>query len=140
MGRILAIDFGAKRCGIAVTDEFQIIANALTTVSNNELLTFLKNYFSKEKVDEVIIGEPLDLKGNATHATPLVNAFIKKFESQFPEMKIVKVDERFTSKMASQAILMSGVKKEKRKDKSLIDQVSATILLQYYLELIKNKI
>jgi putative holliday junction resolvase len=133
MARIVGIDYGAKRCGIAVTDEFQIIASALTTVETLKLFDFLKKYFSEEKVEKVVVGEPKDLRGNDTHGTAPVKKFIGLFKKQFPAIELVMVDERFTSKMASQSILMSGVKKMDRQNKGLIDQVSATIILQYYM-------
>ncbi len=138
MARILAIDYGMKRCGIAVTDELQIIATALTTVESPKIMEFLKQYFLKEKVEKVVIGEPKDLRGNDTHGTAPVKKFVEKFQQIFPNMELKMVDERFTSKMASQSLIQSGVKKMQRQDKGLIDQVSATIILQYYLEM-KNK-
>ena len=137
MARILAIDYGLKRSGIAVTDEFQIIATALCAVESSKLMEFLKKYFSNEKIEKVIIGYPKDLRGNDTHGTAPVKKFVDLFQKQFPSVEFVLVDERFTSKMASQAILMSGIKKTERQNKGLIDQVSATIILQYYMEMKK---
>ncbi|MEN9523902.1 MAG: hypothetical protein RL065_2279 [Bacteroidota bacterium] len=134
MARIVAIDYGMKRCGIAVTDEFQIIATALTTVESKTIFDFLKNYFAKEKVEEIVVGYPKDLFNRDTHGTKPVEEFVKKFKQQFPEYKVELVDERFTSKLASQSMVMSGVKKSQRQDKGLIDQISATIILQHYLE------
>ncbi len=133
MARIVGIDYGLKRCGIAVTDEFQLIASALTTIETPKLFEFLKTYFEKEKVEKVVVGDPKDLRGNDTHGTAPVKNFVYQFQKKFPTMELILVDERFTSKMASQAILMSGVKKTERQNKGLIDQVSATIILQYYM-------
>lgn len=134
MPRIMAIDYGSKRCGIAVTDPLQIIANGLTTVSTHELFTFLENYFAKEEVETIVVGEPKRLNGTATHATPLVNAFVQQLSKKFPAKKIERVDERFTSKMAFQTMIDSGLKKKDRANKALVDEVSATIILQSYME------
>ncbi len=133
MGRILAIDYGGKRTGIAVTDPLQIIASALTTIATHTLMPFLKEYFAKEQVDEVIIGMPLNWDDTATHATPLVKGFIKAFRKAFPNMPITEVDERFTSRMASQAMLDMGMKKKQRQVKGNVDQIAAAIMLQEYL-------
>lgn len=133
MGRILAIDYGGKRTGIAVSDPLQIIASALTTIETHKLLAFLKDYFSKEQVDQVIIGMPLNWDDSATHATPLVKGFIKTFKKNFPTMPISEVDERYTSKMASQAMVEMGMKKKQRQDKKMVDQIAATIMLQEYM-------
>jgi putative Holliday junction resolvase len=138
MARILAIDYGAKRTGLAVTDELQIIANGLTTVETPQLFSFLKTYLMKETVELLVVGEPKNLNGTATHSTPLVASFVQKFKSEFAHIPVKLVDERFTSKMATQSILERGVNKKKRMDKSLVDKVSATIILQYYLELKNN--
>lgn len=134
MPRILCIDYGKKRTGIAVTDPFKIIATALTTVETNNLITFLKNYFQKEEVELVLIGEPKNLDDSDTHATPLVNQFIQKFKKDFPLMKIEKVDERYTSKMAVQSMIEMGMKKKERRKKENIDQIAAAIMLQEYLK------
>ncbi len=134
MPRILSIDYGLKRTGIAVTDPLKIIATGLTTVHSKELIAFLKNYFSKEEVELVIIGEPKNMDDSDTHATPLVKKFISEFEKKFPKIPIKKVDERFTSKMASQAMIDMGLKKMQRRDKKLIDEIAATIILQDYLQ------
>lgn len=138
MPRLLAIDYGLKRTGIAVTDEMQIIASGLTTVDSPKLLVFLKEYFIKEKVQRVIIGDPKQMNGLPSESAPLVEAFIQNFTNAFPEIEIVRVDERFTSKMAFQTMLDSGLKKKQRQNKGLIDEISATILLQDYLSQ-KNK-
>jgi putative holliday junction resolvase len=134
MGRILAIDYGAKRTGIAVTDPLVIIATALTTVQSYKLMDFLKDYFAKEEVSEVVIGMPKNTDGTATDATPLVQAAVNRFRKLFPEMKLILHDERFTSKMALDAMIASGVKKKDRRIKGNIDKVSATIILQSYME------
>ncbi len=134
MGRILAIDYGGKRTGIAVTDPLRIIAGALTTIETGKLLAFLKEYFARETVDEIIIGMPVNWDDTATHATPLVKGFIKTFKKAFPNMPITEVDERYTSKMASRAMVEMGMKKKQRQDKGMVDQIAATIMLQEYLE------
>jgi putative Holliday junction resolvase len=133
MPRILAIDYGLKRTGIAVTDPLKIIATGLTTIPSNTLISFLKDYFSKEEVELVIIGEPKNLDDSDTHATPIVKGMIKKLMKQFPDKRIRTVDERYTSKMASQAMIDMGLKKMQRRNKSLIDEIAATIMLQEYL-------
>nr|WP_322626447.1 Holliday junction resolvase RuvX [uncultured Flavobacterium sp.] len=138
MPQLLAIDYGLKRTGIAVTDEMQIIASGLTTVDSPKLLVFLKEYFIKEKVQRVIIGDPKQMNGLPSESAPLVEAFIQDFTNAFPEIEIVRIDERFTSKMAFQTMLDSGLKKKQRQNKGLIDEISATILLQDYLSQ-KNK-
>ena len=133
MARILSIDYGLKRTGIAVTDPLKIIATGLTTIPSNTLITFLKDYFSKEEVELVIIGEPKNLDDSDTHATPLVKSMIKKLMKEFPAKRIRTVDERYTSKMASQAMIDMGMKKMQRRNKALIDEIAATIMLQEYL-------
>jgi len=133
MARILAIDYGGKRTGIAVTDPFQIIATGLTTIESKELIPFLKKYFSEEEVELIIIGEPKNWDESDTHGTPLVRDAIKKLEKEFPAMPIKKVDERFTSKMAKDAMLEMGMKKKDRRIKGNVDIIAATIILQEYL-------
>ena len=133
MPRILSIDYGLKRTGLAVTDPLKIIATGLTTIPSNTLISFLKNYFSKEEVELVIIGEPKNWDDTHTHATPLVKSIIKKMMKEFPAMKIKTVDERYTSKMASQAMIDMGMKRMQRRKKGLVDQIAATIMLQEYL-------
>jgi putative Holliday junction resolvase len=133
MPRILAIDYGGKKSGIAVTDPFQIIATGLTTVPSHELIAFLKTYFEKEVVELIIIGMPKNWDESDTHGTPLAEAAIKRLEKAFPEMPIKTVDERFTSKMAKSAMLEMGLKKKDRRDKMLVDEIAATIMLQEYL-------
>ncbi|CAM4117131.1 Holliday junction resolvase RuvX [Flavobacterium antarcticum] len=133
MPRILAIDYGLKRTGIAVTDEMQLIASGLTTVESPTLILFLKTYFSKEKVEKVLIGEPKQMNGLPSESAPLIEKFVLEFIKNFPEMMLVRVDERFTSKMAFQSMIDSGLKKKQRQNKALIDEISATIMLQDYL-------
>ena len=133
MPRILSIDYGIKRTGIAVTDEMQIIASGLTTVASKELIAFLKDYFSKEKVEKVIIGEPKQMNGLPSESAPVIEKFIKEFSKEFPEMPLDRVDERFTSKMAFQTMIDSGLKKKQRQNKGLVDEIAATIMLQDYM-------
>ena len=133
MPRILSIDYGLKRTGIAVTDPLQIIATGLTTIHSKELIPFLKNYFSRETVELVIIGWPTNWDESATHATPLVEKCIKELQKNFPAIPVIKVDERFTSKMAKDAMLEMGMKKKDRRNKALVDEIAATIMLQEYL-------
>lgn len=133
MGRILSIDYGKKRTGLAVTDPLKIIATGLTTVETPRLMTFLKEYIAKEAVEEVIIGMPTNMDDSDTHATPLVKRFIIQFKKAFPALPIIEVDERFTSKMAFQAMLDMGLKKKQRQNKSLVDEIAATIMLQEYM-------
>ncbi|WP_396181228.1 Holliday junction resolvase RuvX [Flavobacterium sp.] len=133
MARILSIDYGQKRTGIAVTDDFQIIASGLTTIPSLDLIPFLKTYFSKENVSVVIIGEPKQMNGLPSESTEIIEIFIKQFHTEFPNMKMERVDERFTSKMAFQTMIDSGLKKKQRQNKGLIDEIAATILLQDYL-------
>ena len=133
MPRILAIDYGIKRTGIAVTDPLKIIATGLTTIPSNTLISFLKDYFVKEEVELVIIGEPKNLDDSDSHATPIVKSMIKKLMKEFPAKRIKTVDERYTSKMASQAMIDMGMKKMQRRNKALVDEIAATIMLQEYL-------
>jgi putative Holliday junction resolvase len=132
--RILCIDYGGKRTGLAVTDPLQIIASALTTIETKELVNYLKKYFQQEQVELVLIGEPKNWDDSDTHATPLVNGFIKKFQKEFPAIPLQKVDERYTSKLASQAMIEMGMKKKDRRVKGNVDQIAATIMLQEYLQ------
>lgn len=133
MSRILAIDYGSKRTGIAVTDELQIIASGLTTIPSETAIVFLKTYFSKENVSKVLIGEPKQMNGEPSESTPIIEKFVADFKTAFPNMKMERVDERFTSKMAFQTMIDSGLKKKQRQNKALVDEISATILLQDYL-------
>ena len=133
MPRILSIDYGQKRTGIAVTDEMQIIASGLTTIPTHTLIDFLKGYFAKEKVEAVLIGEPKQMNGMPSESASVINGFVTHFSNVFPDMKVIRVDERFTSKMAFQTMIDSGLNKKQRQNKGLIDEISATILLQDYL-------
>ena len=134
MGRILAIDFGLKRTGIAVTDSLQIIANGLDTVATHTLLDYLKSYFEREVVDKVVIGMPKNLDSSDTDSTHGVRVLIKHFRKKFPEMPIIEHDERFTSQLAMQAMIAGGMSKKDRREKGAVDRVSATIILQSYME------
>lgn len=134
MGRILAIDYGRKRVGIAVTDPLKIIANKLTTVSSHDIFEFLDDYFKKEKVECVVVGYPKTLSDEPSESIRYINPFLKIFQKKYPELKLELVDERFTSKMAFQTMIDAGLKKKERQDKGLVDAVSATIILQFYLE------
>ncbi|MEI7471130.1 MAG: Holliday junction resolvase RuvX [Chitinophagaceae bacterium] len=133
MARIISIDYGGKRTGIAVTDPMQIIATGLTTIESKNLVSFLKEYFQREEVELIIIGMPVNWDETDTHATPLVKAAIKKLEKAFPVMPIKTVDERYSSKMAKNAMLEMGLKKKDRRNKKLVDEIAATIILQEYL-------
>ena len=133
MARIICIDYGGKRCGLAVTDPLQIIATALTTVATKELYTYLAAYFAKEPVELILIGEPLNLDDTPTHATPLVKKAIIELGKKFPTIPMQTVDERFSSKNAVRAMIEMGMKKKDRQDKKNVDQIAATILLQEYL-------
>ncbi|HEX9826618.1 MAG TPA: Holliday junction resolvase RuvX [Flavobacteriaceae bacterium] len=133
MGRILAIDYGTKRTGIAVTDELQIIASGLTTVVTHDLISFLTDYISKENVELFIIGEPKQMNNEVSESEASIQIFIEKLTREIPDIPIKRVDERFTSKMAFQTMIDSGLKKNQRKNKALVDEISATIILQSYL-------
>ena len=133
MPRILSIDFGTRRTGIAVTDELQLIASGLTTVETPKLLPFLSDYFSSEKVTLVLVGQPLQKDGTPSEVETEIEKFLELFSKEFPTMEVVRVDERYTSKMAFQTMIDSGLSKKKRRNKALIDEISATIILQNYL-------
>jgi putative Holliday junction resolvase len=134
LARILAIDYGIKRTGLAVTDPLQIIANGLDTLPTERVLDFLQQYLSTETVETIVVGEPLHLDGNPAQIAPQVQAFVAKLQELFPTLPVVMQDERFTSADAKKIILQSGIKKKKRQDKSLVDKVSAVLILQEYLE------
>jgi putative Holliday junction resolvase len=134
MGRILAIDYGSKRTGIAVTDPMRIIATALETVPSTELLSFLKTYCLKELVDVFVIGMPKTLKNEDSEMAPLIRKFIIELKNVFPEKPVHEVDERFTSSMAQKAMITGGMKKKDRQVKGNVDKISATIILQSYIE------
>ncbi|MCO7185562.1 Holliday junction resolvase RuvX [Tenacibaculum sp. XPcli2-G] len=133
MGRIVAIDFGKKRTGIAVTDELQIIASGLTTVDTSKLIPFLKDYTQKENVELFLVGKPKQMDNSDSESEVLILPFLEKLEKAIPSIPIKRVDERFTSKMAFQTMIDSGLKKKQRQNKALVDEISATIILQSYL-------
>lgn len=133
MAQILAIDYGKVRTGLAVTDDMQIIASGLATVATNELLDYLKTYTEKENVELFLVGEPKQMDNTASESEVLIKPFISKLRSTFPNIPIERVDERFTSKMAAQTLIDSGLNKKQRQNKALLDEVSATIILQSYL-------
>ena len=134
MARILCIDFGGKRTGLAVTDPLQIIATGLTTIATKDFIPFLKDYFSKEQVEKIVIGMPTNWDDTDTHATPLVKKAIEQLKKNFPSIPVETVDERYTSKMAKNAMLEMGLKKSQRRDKKLVDEIAATIMLQEYMQ------
>ncbi|MBT8283399.1 MAG: Holliday junction resolvase RuvX [Muriicola sp.] len=133
MGRIVAIDFGEKRTGIAVTDELQLIASGLTTVPTKELIPFLQRYVQEEKVEKIVVGAPRQMDNAPSESESLIKGFLKKLNSAVPGIPIDREDERFTSKMALQSLVTGGLPKKRRRDKALIDEISATIILQSYL-------
>ncbi len=133
MGRILAVDYGLKRTGLAVTDPDRIIASGLTTVPTHTLLDYLSKYFDKEQVDELVVGLPVQMNNTPSETEPHIRGFIRKFAKKFPQIPIQRVDERFTSQMAQQTMIDSGLKKMQRRNKALVDEISATIILQTYL-------
>ena len=133
MARVLAIDFGKIRTGIAVTDELKIIASGLTTVNTSDLLSFLKEYTSKEKVELFLMGLPKQMDNSDSESEALILPFLKKIEKLFPQIPMKRIDERFTSKMAFQTMIDSGMKKKQRRNKAMVDEISATIILQSYL-------
>ncbi|WP_179352626.1 Holliday junction resolvase RuvX [Winogradskyella vidalii] len=134
MGRILAIDYGTKRTGIAVTDEMQIIASGLTTVDTKDLLRFLQDYISTETVDKFVVGLPKQMNNMASESEVYIQKFLVQLEKAIPQIPVNRVDERFTSKMAMQTMIASGLKKKQRKNKALVDEISATLILQSYLD------
>ena len=138
MARILCLDYGRKRVGIAVTDPGQIIANRLTTVATHTLWDFLKAYFAKEEVETLVVGYPRQMNNEASESVRYINPFLKKFQKDYPEIRLELFDERFTSKMAFQTMIDGGLKKKQRQDKAMVDAVSATIILQGFLEQQRN--
>ncbi|MBD8017739.1 Holliday junction resolvase RuvX [Kaistella pullorum] len=134
MAQILAIDYGKARCGLAATDDFQIIASGLETVETKNLFPFLAKYFAQNQVEAIVVGLPTDLKGNLSQIETEILKFLEKFRTQFPDITVNRFDERFTSKMASFYISQSGKNKKKREEKGLVDKVSATLILQNFLE------
>jgi putative holliday junction resolvase len=135
MGRIVAIDYGAKRCGVAATDPLQIIAGAIATIETKQILTYLKDYLSKEQVDVLVVGKPMRLDGSDTHSTAAAEKFVTSLRQLFPTQQVEQVDERFTSAIAQRSLLEMGLKKKDRQKKENIDQVSAALILQTYLEM-----
>ncbi|MFY0603278.1 MAG: Holliday junction resolvase RuvX [Flavobacteriaceae bacterium] len=133
MARIIAFDFGKKRTGIAVTDDLQIIASGLTTIETSNLIPFLKEYLKKEAIELIVVGKPKQMNNTDSESESLILLLIKKLEKTFSTIPILRVDERFTSKMAFQTMIDSGLKKKQRQDKALVDEISATIILQSYL-------
>ena len=133
MGRILAIDFGKKRTGIAATDELQIIASGLTTVNTDDLIPFLKDYISKNQVELFVVGKPKQMNNTDSESEALILPFLKKLKNQIPQIPLLRIDERFTSKIAFQTMIDGGLNKKKRQNKALVDEISATIILQSYL-------
>jgi putative Holliday junction resolvase len=138
LARILALDFGTKRIGIAITDELQIIASGLTTVNTKNIFSFLTDYLKKENVELFIVGEPKQLDNTLSESEQYIKPFLLKLSQTFPKIPIKRVDERFTSKIAFQSMIDSGLKKKQRQNKALIDEISATLILQSYLEQQKN--
>ena len=133
MGIILALDFGKKRTGIAITDPLQLIASVLTTVETKDLISFLKNYCSKGTVESFVIGLPKQMNNQPSESEQLIKPFLKTLRNTFPDIAIQREDERFTSKMAFQTMIDSGMKKKKRQNKAVVDEISATLILQSYL-------
>ena len=138
MGRILAIDFGKRRTGLAVTDALRITANPLLTVDTKDLMKWLEDYFAKEPVDEVIIGHPTQMNGEESESMNYIRPFIGNFRKQFPDKTITMYDERFTSVLAHQAMLAGGMKKKDRQNKAVVDKIAACIILEGYLERINK--
>ena len=134
MGRILAIDYGSKRVGIAATDELQLIANPLTTVHSKDIFAFLHEYISHEPVDCIVVGEPRQMNNTPSESVKVIEPFVKRLQKEFPTIPVARVDERFTSLMATNSIRESGVNRKRRQDKALVDTISATLILQSYME------
>lgn len=138
MARLMAIDYGSKRVGLAVTDPLQIIATGLTTVHSKDLIEFLKNYFAKERVECIIVGEPKRMNNEPSDSARFIEPFVVHLKRTFPHIKVERLDERFTSKMAFQVMIDSGLKKKARQNKELVDEISATIILQDYMSRLKQ--
>jgi putative Holliday junction resolvase len=138
-GRILAIDIGIKRTGLAVTDPLQMFAQPLDTIPTGEIISFIENYSKKEKITEIVVGYPLTLKNELNEIWTFIRTKLHEIQTRFPHLSVCLLDERFTSSIAQHAIAVSGLGKEKRKDKNLIDKISAAVLLNNYLELRKNQ-
>lgn len=136
MGRIIALDYGQKRIGIAVTDELQLIANGLTTVNTNEIMPYLKKYIASETVSCIVVGKPMQMNNTVSESEKFITPFLKRLSKQFPDIPVVRIDERFTSKIAFQVMIDAGINKKHRQNKKLVDSISATIILQTYMETI----
>ena len=134
MGRILAIDYGQKRVGLAVTDELQLIAGGLSTLHVKDIWDFLTDYLAQEDIECIVVGEPRDMQNRPSDAARFIEPFVNRLRKNFPELRIERYDERFTSRIARDAMISGGLKKSKRQDKSLVDKISATLILQSYLE------
>ncbi|MCQ2308896.1 MAG: Holliday junction resolvase RuvX [Bacteroidales bacterium] len=139
MGRIMAIDYGRKRCGVAVTDPLRIVANGLTNVPAHELMAFIQNYVKTEQVDVIVVGEPKDMKNNASESAKYIEPFVRQLEKTFPAIEIKRYDERFTSMIAHQAMLDAGLSRKQRQNKELVDTISATLILQSFMEFNQNQ-
>ena len=139
MGRILAIDYGSKRVGIAVTDSLRLIASGLTNVHSKDLIKFLEDYLKKETVDIIVVGEPKTLQNNKSDSARFIDPFVIHLQRKFPDMKIERYDERFTSALAHQTMLMGGLKKKDRQNKATVDVISAIILLQDYMNFLSSE-
>jgi putative Holliday junction resolvase len=139
MGRILAIDYGSKRVGLAVTDSLRMIASGLTTIHSKDVVKYLEDYFKKEVVDEIVIGEPKTMQNVKSDSARFIDPFVRHLEKKFPDKKIVRYDERFTSVLAHQTMLMGGVKKKDRQNKETVDLISAIIILQDYLSFLESQ-
>lgn len=140
MAKIISVDYGTRRCGIAETDDLQIIASALTTVSTKEVHQYLNDYCAKNEVEAAVIGLPMRMSGELNEVEEHILAFIKKFSARHPKIRIERINEAFTSKLAMQAMIQSGVGKKKRREKGNLDKISATLILQQYLENKRNKL
>lgn len=139
MGRILAIDYGSKRVGLAVTDPMRLIASGLTTVHSKDVVQFIEDYMKREVVDEILVGEPKTLHNEKSASARFIDPFVRHLEKKFPDKKIVRFDERFTSALAHQTMLLGGLKKKDRQNKETVDMVSATILLQDYMQFLESR-
>lgn len=139
MGRILAIDYGSKRCGIAVTDSLRIVAGGLTSIHSKDLVKFLEDYLKKESVDVIVVGEPKTLQNNKSDSARFIDPFVAHLRKKFPAVTIDRYDERFTSAIAQQTMLMGGLKKKDRQDKGTVDVISAILILQDYMEFVSRK-
>ena len=138
MGRLICLDYGRKRVGIAVTDPLRIIASGLETVPTHKIREYLKSYFANEKIDGLVIGDPKTVRGEPSEAVQYIKPFVKWFKEEFPAIPVVLYDERFTSKMAERALIEAGIPKMARRDKSLLDKISASLILQSYMDSVKN--